>query len=163
MRKINLFAAGTPLNRSREDLFERPAHVDTSTNRRLVDARSAAPFGNRMGRAAVCDVPIRSHVVHVLLPGDPSDVTGFVVSVIVDPVDLRFGIRPAANVGDEGCERVRPLVADFNSSAAVVVPLRMVGIRAASSHGVPDFVLGSSGHAVLFGRALWVATFVWSW
>jgi hypothetical protein len=78
---------------------------------------------------------IRLPVSSLLALGRPSAILRLVITIVVDSLD-RVAARPLAHVGQEVLER-KPSFADRDSSAAVSMERKCVGIQASRFHGLP--------------------------
>jgi hypothetical protein len=92
-----------------------------------------------------------SRVEHLFASGGPSNVSRFVVSVVVDAIKRQFGRWTLANVCKKSLETVSPFLTDLNASAAVVAVLGVLGVVAPLIDGFPQRVLRAGAHAVCSG------------
>lgn len=76
-------------------------------------------------------------IVKLLLACCPTAVVGFVVAVVVDPVNAQLQRWPLAHVGQEILERTSPAITHSDSASTVVSELRMVGASATFDHRMP--------------------------
>lgn len=124
------------------------------------DREFTHPFLCRLRSAAqrICELGIVPSVVLLLGGCGPPAVTGFVVPIVVDPIDgmespargaLSWGTRP--HVGDEVLEGL-PSGADRNPPGAVILELRVMGVLAAAFQLRPGGVFGGPLHAMFSVR-----------
>lgn len=81
-----------------------------------------------------------SLVVALLYPGRPADVSGLIVSVVLDPIKAVFRAWSMSDVGQERAEILAPFLAHFNASARVVFRAAPTRIATALPHPDPDLV-----------------------
>lgn len=78
----------------------------------------------------------------------PTNVSGFVVPIVVDPIDRMAQRWSAADVLDEALERVDPARVNRDASPAVVGVTTLLWVQAARLHRNPSPVLRPRGSAV---------------
>lgn len=78
----------------------------------------------------------------------PSDVTGFVMTIVVDAIKCQRGMWTSAHVGKEMEEPFAPALADMNTSCAVVPVFGVVGVMTALNHLAPQRVFRRLAHTV---------------
>ena len=119
------------------------AHASSTTmvERRAWDARIVNPIGKRLGHVA--DSCHDSSPLVSVLPrhGRPTNVAGFVVTVVVDPIDRQIGCWPPSHVGKKCLVGVAPTVAHPNAAPPVVMKSRMIRVAATRNHAAPHAVL----------------------
>jgi hypothetical protein len=124
-------------NRHRQRLLGGPAALQAHPNCRLGDPCSLGPLNNRQCLAAPGESPTVPAIAHLHLTPRPPTVPRFVVPVDVDSIDRKLKRRAFTHVGIERLERVSPSCAYANPAAAISGVARIIGVRAAMSHGHP--------------------------
>jgi len=87
-------------------------------------------------------------VSRLYVSGCPSDVTGFVVPVIVNTINAVDGGRARPNIGQERCERGAPSFADCDSAPAIQVIPGILRVEAALAHTAPGVIFRRSSAPV---------------
>lgn len=111
--------------------------------------RLPAPFGCRLTLAESGEQPRLSTVGLLDNARCPSTIAGFVVAVIVDPVERVFKRWARPHIGEEIAEVAVPSGANFNPPAAVVLEKTVAGISASVAHLHPNSKLRGALHVVL--------------
>lgn len=99
------------------------------------------PCGHRHGQSAIRQELVESSVPALFFLCGPSDISGFVVTVVVDAVKRVVWRRARPNVPNKHSEII-PLTAHRNAAPSVVVIAGGFRILAASAHASPTGVLG---------------------
>lgn len=122
---------------------------ETFGNRSLrlpVFAASVDLENERFGKFYVSPVPTLSDAIR------PSDVSGFVTAIVIDPVDSH-SCRPFADIGEEVFEH-QPAFTYRDSATAVVLERTIVGIETSRLHPAPIGVGTCAAHSVCRSRAV---------
>jgi hypothetical protein len=90
----------------------------------------------------------RASIPRLLATSGPSDISGFVSSVVVDPIHGVFGAGLGSDVVVERLEVVQPFIADGDAAPAVVLPRFLAGVKATCLHADPGVPLRTSRFAV---------------
>jgi hypothetical protein len=86
----------------------------------VIQASPASELDQSHELVAVSHQHIGPHVIGLLAPGRPPAVAGFIIPVVIDPVEARTG-RPRSHVFEERSEIIAPSVTHTNAAAAPVV------------------------------------------
>lgn len=100
---------------------------------------------------------VRTGVLGLLASGRPANVSGLVVSIVVDTVNRVIRRRSLSHVPGEGREVTRPLVANADSARAVLEEALRPRVQASLFDADPDVVqarLRKSVRALLYGGSL---------
>lgn len=90
-----------------------------------------------------------SPLVPVLLQcGSPCAVFGFVVSIVIPAFYAVFPRRTWPHISVKAAEIIKPLVANLNSTTAIIGIFRVLGICASPSHVHPHRVFWNPLHSV---------------
>ncbi len=122
-----------------DDLRQRKALRGPLCHGIKLQARFLREFGNRIGRAVPGDSERNSTVSLLLLAATPFAILRRVIAVVVDSVQ-RVSIWARPHVSNEIGKTVLPSIANSNSSAAVITPLRIIRLSAAIQHPLPNIV-----------------------
>lgn len=94
--------------------------------------------------------PAITPVVGLLFTCGPFAIAGGVVFVIVDTLKRKVGCRSWSHVSVEIFERIKPALADFDVSRAIVFPSFTFRVVAALLHRIPSFKFWRTCHPVCF-------------
>jgi len=129
---------------SGKGLFERPAALQSHSQRMVLDANLSSPRPEAKGFAIernqscfACILALREGIC-------PAAVVRFVVSFVVDAVDRCLWERPGAHVFQEVEKRLSPADAYSNSSPTVVFVIAAIRVVASLLHSVPHAVYGAT-------------------
>jgi len=126
--------------------FDAPSPLESGAKSLVVNARLSRNRGNAHFFALKRETPVVSAILRLLYSICPSTVAGFVVAVVVDPVDCHSGgHRPHVQV--EVIERITPSLAHADSSATIVGVVPMAWVTTSCLHCTPRSVRSSSGEA----------------
>ncbi len=107
-----------------------------------------APVSQTLGSAIQCIKHIIAPVSRLDVDRGPSYVTGLIVSVVIDAVQLHFRSRSRPHISKERFKRVLPLGADLNAATTVAVVMGVLGVIAPTPDVQPGGVFGGMPHAV---------------
>lgn len=129
-------------------LVQWPSTLATSTNGDGWNSETPAPIGDRQ-RASLPRQQLRATTVVLLLAhGGPADIARLIVAVVVNAIDGMQGGRTRSDVFQKARERLQPIGANANASAAVIGIAWIVGIATTIFHADPRQVLRSAAQAV---------------
>jgi hypothetical protein len=98
---------------------QRPATRQPPTHRFVAKAEATGPVAQTQHLSVHLEVPNTAVVPSLDVPGSPANVTGFVVPVVIDAINLMQRGRPSPHVRIERLEGFQPTAADGNVPAAV--------------------------------------------
>lgn len=127
-----------------EGFFGSPALIDSAAGSFFGQIKHPDPIGQKPFLPAILEphmIGLGSLIAALLRGGRPAAVARAVAATVVDAVKRVLSRRALAHVGQEVLEHT-PTLADSNASAAVVVPVGIVGVRAALPHSDPRNVSG---------------------
>jgi hypothetical protein len=101
-----------------------------------------SPLGQRHGPAVEGNQSVQSSVPALLFCSGPSDVSRFVVSVVVDALKGVIHGRPRTHVSHEVGEAIPPTGAHVDAPSSVVAITGRVGIVTPGTHTAPAGVFG---------------------
>ena len=117
---------------SRQRTFNRPlSPVKPCVKGSRLDVDVSCPFAQRASFASVSDKPSVPRVVRLLPLRRPPNVSGLIVSVVVNAINAVLGRRFLPNVFKKRREAANPLRVYTNTSSAVVLVRLVVWVQAA--------------------------------
>lgn len=135
------------LLRNTENLVRSPTRIEPIPQRVLRNTCVERPVLQTFCLAAVRQPHIVSAITQLFRTGCPFAVAGLVSAFIVDSFQRHSGRTPA-HIRKELSKRVSPLLANRDSSSAVVFPAIRTRIVAALQHILPRRVCRRTGHSV---------------
>ncbi len=78
----------------------------------------------------------------------PAAISGLVIAVVVDAINGMISGRSRPHVGEKIFERIRPSLADSNSTTAIETVVLIVGVVAAAFNALPAGVFSSTALSV---------------
>lgn len=123
--------------------------IQSLQERVVANAEAVSPRLKANRLSVEFDQAVIATISSLLLHGRPSNVAGFVISVIVDSVELQTWRRHWANMFQKCAKVAPPFSADGNASPAITVIRFCVRVEAPREHRYPRLVFWSSSSSVL--------------
>lgn len=98
------------------------------------------PFSQSLRLTANSNSTIPACIVVLLLIGSPSDISRFIIPVVVDSIQGMKFRGPTSDIGKE-IFKALPSLADLNAASSVMAELLVVGVLAPRFHRPPNRVL----------------------
>lgn len=126
-----------------------PPECESVVNHISRKSRPFCPFWDTQGFSIECNLTDIPAVPVLDLPSKrPLAICGFVVSVVIQAFNRMLCRWAWPHIVIKHLKRISPSLADFNSSAAIVMVSAVVFILAATNHVTPDTVFRTFGEAV---------------
>lgn len=106
------------------------------------------PFYETLGFSLKSDKGIVSSISSLFLECSPSDIIGFIVSIVVNSVKRMTPAGGFPNILDELLKRINPLFANNNPPSTMSIETGVIGLVAPIQHTSPRFILSCATHAV---------------
>jgi hypothetical protein len=129
-------------------LLNAPAASEAQCERTERHVHAARPSSHCVSLTTELDDAGRGGIAGLFFWRGPSTVARLVIPVVVDAIDRVLTRRFRTHVSVEGREVIQPTVANPDSSAAVIGPLRGSRVQATALHRIPRSVFGRLLHPV---------------
>lgn len=128
-----------------QSTFSGPAALETLQQNQAVDTALIRPTLKCLTLTSVLNEVIAPGVSVLLSLCRPVAVFSAVSSRVVSAFDGMAGRRTKAHVSQEGREVTAPLIADRNTSAAVILERLILWLVTTAQHALPRLILGRRG------------------
>ena len=129
-----------------------PSMPNAPHQQRRGDADFGAPIKRTLGAALKGDVERPSCVPRLFFARRPTDVARFVITSIVNAVQLMIGCRLAAHVAQEYVKTLSPLRAHADAAATPLLVARPFRVVATTEHFVPRPQFRAAHPTAVWGR-----------
>lgn len=137
----------------RKYLFQWPALLDSPVQGLVRDSKFSRPVALAERHAIVREHLRCAGILALFLSCAPFAVARFVVSIVIrKSIDGCFWKRLWSHVFKEGSKRFSPPVTNRNSTAAVILVMRVVCVVASVMHRTPNAMFWCGGKSVFRGR-----------
>lgn len=132
-------------------LINRPSVLEALPEHRGTEPKLLRPLSNSLSTSIPLNKDARALVVQVLSPCYPSAVSGLVVPVNVDAVDLMGICGRHPHISNKCSKRGAPSVAHFDTASTVVLEVVTGRAGASTNHVLPATRNARSGESVELG------------
>lgn len=132
---------------SSQRLLKCPTLLQSVIKRFWVNANTTSPLGQALRFSVVGQQSRNAGVCHLCVPSCPFTVILRVALTVVHSLQCRSIKGPFAHVFKEIIKRLKPTVADCNSSCAIISVMAILSVVAAILHCLPHLIYGASRHA----------------
>lgn len=136
--RMTALAMGQKLSFIVAKFFTRPFCFALSTYFAAIFSYASIGFSILMPFMTMCALWVSS-IRHLLFNGRPSAIRRFVVSVIIDSVNL-VSIWPQTHILAKILKAIKPSIADFYASPAIVFIVRVGRLATTSLHVIPNTI-----------------------
>lgn len=120
----------------------RPTALNAILQRSVVNPGALGPFCHCEGFSVQCQKSVAAHVSRLLRLCSPSDITWFVIAILIwVSVDGMPCARARANVSEEGFKVISPFGGNGNTATTIVGEMCGCRIFAALNDSLPNLVL----------------------
>jgi hypothetical protein len=137
-------------------LFNIPSMFEALIKGCGTNAKYLKPFCEACRFVSYCHAMIMASIARLFGPGSPIAIVRSVSKVVIAPLKRMVLAWPCSHVGIES-RKIHPPFADRNTSAAVAMEAKALGVRASLPHRVPDIMLGNASHPM--GQKLFATLF----
>lgn len=131
-----------------KSMLHGPSSPQAVLDQLAIQAHQSRPIADRFSFPAKGQPKIVAFVIGLLQRSRPATVAGFIVPIVIDPVDTHSRGN-GAHISQKRFES-EPSLADLNSTRTIVGIFEMIGIQTATLHGTPSPIFPTMSKTMSF-------------